>query len=384
MKKNKKTIYIHSGTAKTATTSIQHFLSINHQNLIKRKIFYPLVGRTCPKKIRYVNGSILMSESNNELRNILKDFNENSQLDSILLSEESLFHYFRGSLDDANYPVPLLQKIQLLKDYQDQYNLKIIIYLRNSFDYICGTWQEHIRAGGIKTLDFFIENFQYDKLLQNIFEISNIIGKQNIIIRPFEKEQFINQDIISDFLSILKLEKANDFKYQNNFVNIGDFRGLAEIYRYINIFAINKLSWEVNNLNIKDYTDNYCKLKITDSLSRAVAESISNKFYDIECKIAKEFINKEELFIDKYPKNQNLIQKKSSNLDNFFNKREIDNFIKIRLLKNIQDSLNNFNNSKKNIQDSLNNFNNSKKNMLQKLKNSIKKRIKKLKLYIKS
>ena len=100
----KKTIYIHIGTPKTGTTSIQTFLTKNADILLEEDMFFPAAGICYSKKRGVSIGHILKNKDkkdflfcvnghvlNNEvlLREVLEAFAK-SKKSKMLLSDESL------------------------------------------------------------------------------------------------------------------------------------------------------------------------------------------------------------------------------------------------------------------------------------------------------
>lgn len=307
----KKTVYIHIGSPKTGTTSIQQFLTVNAKILLEEGLFYPIVGRkytkndllhiyndnsnltnTDSKKNSIaicMNGGLLTRSGYNEsdIKKLLKEFSA-SKADSILFSEEILF------IENDN----ICNRSNLFK-YLSKYEVKVIVYLKRSVEYLCGLWQEELRNKSTIALENYLQVYPYAKYLNIVYDLSNKIGKENIIVKSFEKEQWVNNSLIDDFLSIFKIKNSNKFQKLTN-INIGFSREKNEMARYINKYldiSIENNEFEINQ-KIPDGKNNQ---KIIDSLPDEIIKKISDKYYPDECKIAKDFLNKEELFLNKYP-----------------------------------------------------------------------------------
>jgi hypothetical protein len=242
-----KTIYIHIGGPKTGSTSVQSFATFNQKPLLERDVFYPLIGRSFagPMGKLFINGHIFIdrmicSEGINTItlrdncqliaNDLCRTF-DNSGCSKMLISEEALFFGFNGTLSTI---CDLFNK--------SKYKLKIIVYLRNICEYSSGLWKEDIKSGIWKqSIEFNPDNTidlessmrlkaaSYLESLKMLESLSEKIGKENIIIRTFEKERWINNDLVDDFLSILniknnkKLQKIGD-------VNVGISREMVENY----------------------------------------------------------------------------------------------------------------------------------------------------------
>ena len=279
----KKTIYIHIGSPKTGTSSIQSFLTINNKTLIKKGIFYPLIGRKNANS-SIINGStIIENNKNKSFKKSLKEFNKN-KCSSILFSDEVLF------LPETNF----CDKIEV--NSISKYNVKIIVYLRNSCEYLCGLWQEEIRNNSIFKLEDFIRQYPYIESLKLLYNLSEKFGKRNIIVRPYNK----NLNVIADFFSIFNINIDGGFCFPEKRINSGISRNLAEKFLYLNKYLNIKL--EENPFNVwKIIKQDKNNISIIDSLPKKTRRSISEKYNEIECKIAKDFLNKDKLFCNKDP-----------------------------------------------------------------------------------
>ena len=298
---NQKTIYIHIGTPKTRTTSIQKFLTKNIKILSKEGIYYPLEGRYSLminnkyredyKNLNYcANGGIINNK--NKLKDVLKNFDK-SKKNKMILSEESLFLQ-----NEYNRPFNNEEIWNLLSNYE----IKIIIYFRRSVNYLCSLWQEYMKLSYQTDLLNFLESYNHLKYLNNFHNLSKRVGGKNIIVRTFEKEAWPNNSLIEDFLSILKINNFKKFRQDESFENIGISREECDKLLYINRH-LRKRKWFLNQLKVEikiATSDNH--IKVIDSLSDEIIKKITNKYYQEECKIAHIFLNREELFQSKFPK----------------------------------------------------------------------------------
>jgi DNA-binding transcriptional MerR regulator len=65
-------------------------------------------------------------------------------------------------------------------------------------------------------------------------KIADVIGRENIIVRKFAKESWVNQSIIDDFMSCIGLEVTDEFKPLEQDSNLSLEGNTAEIKRIIN------------------------------------------------------------------------------------------------------------------------------------------------------
>ena len=208
----KKTLYIHIGQPKTATTSIQSFLGLNRELLLnKYDLYFPQAEEGNDRHeieflfahYRYDPSIKEQKKKASKMRKKLLETVQQSPAARVLLSAE-LLYYSRKNMG------------KIKKVFAD-YNVKIILYLRRIDHHInswyknkfkenrWGFWQDGAQA----FYDYYQIN--YVKRRSNLMnELVTQFGQDNIMIRPYEKEQ--NQpNIFADFLSLLDIELTKDF-----------------------------------------------------------------------------------------------------------------------------------------------------------------------------
>ena len=128
-----KKIFIHIGTQKAGSTSIQTFSSINHERLLNSGVFYPMIGRKYPfinkEKGILINGDFLREENYSHLLNLHLNSFEKSKCHTMFLSEEGL----TAAGPVSNYNLKVYQEI-------NKYDLKVIVYLRRASEYLASFW----------------------------------------------------------------------------------------------------------------------------------------------------------------------------------------------------------------------------------------------------
>jgi hypothetical protein len=113
----------------------------------------------------------------------------------------------------------------------------------------------------------------YGKLEQ----ISGVVGKENITVRRFEKDNFEGGSIYADFLSIFHIALTDEYKVSQDVRNIGLYGNTHEIKRVLNIFPwmkdekvrkyITDILQEDSEISKKEYPcEMYSKEEIRDLL----------------------------------------------------------------------------------------------------------------------
>lgn len=202
---------------KTGTTSIQAFLAENKEKLSEIGILYPIkenAENEYNEHLYNYRGAVLGAlakgtEAYNEyFEKYFLNIIEKSDCKNIVISEEILFLRTTDVVDIF---------------LKHNFKVKIIIYIRKPAEYLASTWQENVKSiysvMGLKfrhSLEQFLErDIPYNIINQYIEKL----GKENVIVRPFEKEQWKDSNLIVDFLNIfgVEFEGAKDFPVQNDY-----------------------------------------------------------------------------------------------------------------------------------------------------------------------
>ncbi len=226
--------YLHVGTTKTGTSTIQSSLDKN-RSLLRSQGFQLL-----PNSLRKGNSDYTLAlsqyrEENHNLFNkslkMLGISDKESKLDfdkrteriysnfinktdkNIILTDEQ---FFSRSFKDKN----CIQKtVGFLKSHN--LNCKIIVYLRNQNSWILSDYIQNIKGGGILSLDQYISKVLSDKSSYDIEKFMNILEETNleIIVRPYKRVLRKRWDIIKDFYKCIAKPKIINSK---NFKSIKD------------------------------------------------------------------------------------------------------------------------------------------------------------------
>jgi hypothetical protein len=211
----KKKLYLHIGTNKAGSSAIQAFLAGNEAALQKLGYLYPKTGRVSNAHYRIsgclrigvnppLDGTVL---SKRQIENRLFAEIEKSPCKNIIISSE----YFI-----------LCRNPGKVKNFFRGSELRIIVYLRRHDE-----WFESLYNQGVKTspvdprwgdsIEAFItyitkkkhQEFNFWKLLQ---PWAKVFGQSNILVRPFEQEQFQGGNICLDFLDAIDIQESTSLE----------------------------------------------------------------------------------------------------------------------------------------------------------------------------
>jgi hypothetical protein len=215
---NKKTLFIHIGFPKTGTSAIQKFC-VNNYKILKEQfnLYYPDFGRWVDgshHKIAFALTENIYEQMKDEQEQIeyLEDLErkiKNSECSNILLSSECFKLY-----NNANF----------INKFKDNYNIKIICYLRRQDEYMESCYAQIVKDITRQEKRTFEK---YHKDTSNSLFYSNILdhwekltSKDNFIIKVYDKNSFKNGSIIEDFLDIFDLNiSSGNFSFLSQNVN---------------------------------------------------------------------------------------------------------------------------------------------------------------------
>jgi len=323
---------LHIGQSKTGTTAIQHFLSENRRILYNKGILYPdyfrkgmplgvlnhnqivwsLLGRKTPIGISYEK---FFKYINQKLK-------KDDKLHTVILSAEA----FLGEphIWDCNSKVhwqkTRTEKMERLRSLLTDHEVKIIIYLRRQDFWVNSAYKHIIKIQGLigRQLYTDINEFIEDMLprLNYADEIrlwGKYFGQDSIIVRPYEKSQLIDGDVISDFLMI-------SVGLENNVINFvhpseietkneGYHRDILEVKKNLNVVSKSKseeriLIWALGKIN-HEYPPEYSEWDyLLTSFERM---ALIERFYNTNRWVAETYLDSVDgvLFRDPLPNNTN-------------------------------------------------------------------------------
>ena len=239
-----KTLYVHIGTPKTGTKSIQSFCWENRQVLEKSGCCYPDLSALCPQCVPIKNGHFLLEQEEEReegcgmptaytcgLAQVRKLF---SSFDNVVLSDEGIYretYRRRASL------------WQELKDEGERagFSVKIIVYLRRQDMFLESLWNQHIKMKKVSTSEQSWEEFMsaMPKSLQldyyeKLESIASVLGRDHVIVRRFESDTFFGGSIYADFLQAIGMELTEEYDISREKRNTSLQGNTHEIMRTLN------------------------------------------------------------------------------------------------------------------------------------------------------
>ncbi len=197
-----KKIFLHIGSHKTGTTSIQRFLNENKKNLsTKQSIAYLNL-----KKLEYIstleNPLTQTLEMNLDVLEQLQNISE----DYVIISDEE-FSWINEKKD-------IEQLAKKLYGYAKE--VEIIIYLRRQESLAISHKQQGAKGGRSEIAygherkalptQLTLYSSKYLNFYEKIKKWSSVFGQNNLIVKIFEKEQLYHGDIVEDFCLLVGIK----------------------------------------------------------------------------------------------------------------------------------------------------------------------------------
>ncbi|MGZ4976599.1 MAG: hypothetical protein ACXV8O_05545 [Methylobacter sp.] len=201
-------IFLHIGFDKTGSTSIQFTAHDNREYLAQAGVLYPS-GTWHPQL-----GSCFTSNPESYYYNCAEGRIQRSietLREEDLLYLESLkaeFNHFNGQIAVLSYEGFCSLESEAVLGMRDfllslARCVKVIVYCRDPFDYAIGSVSQ--RASSAAPIWDFVPYQDFSGVLQIYLDA---FGKENIIVREFNRTKFPNDDIRFDFFDIVGLSEA--------------------------------------------------------------------------------------------------------------------------------------------------------------------------------
>lgn len=235
------TVILHIGMSKTGTTAIQRFLYENMDLLQEKDVIYPSNYRNIEtgyddwghhnlshKWGGWLNPDIFPvspEEAWEELSNKIKEIDKGT----VIISSER----FQDLLVQEN----ALEILNFIKEKVQPATLKVLGYVRRQDTFAESHYKELVKNAFnrvsvqeyIKNLPAFYDYYQYFKTC------AKVVGDENIIVRPFDKNYFVNGDLLNDFAYACGFELPKNAIYSKDLVNPSLDSALASIAAELDI-----------------------------------------------------------------------------------------------------------------------------------------------------
>ncbi len=240
------TLYIHIGTPKTGTTAIQNFLLLNEKQLESNGILHPHIEAEGigEEFVSFRNARFLAYHSS-------KNGEEKEKIEDRIYTEG--FNIIKKAALKSKKIVITDEVIWLRQNETENFwqkvkrdanaagcEIKVIVYLRRQDLYIQAVWNQAVKRMTRldQTFQYFLKkgakkkNLDYYKSLN---EIAEQIGKENVIVRVYEKKMLLQSEgIYRDFLEAIEEPMCREYQIPKEDFNERLDGNYVEIKRLIN------------------------------------------------------------------------------------------------------------------------------------------------------
>lgn len=209
-------LFLHIGTAKTGTTSVQQFLADNRLALRKTGLFLPeSLGKSNHRKLQlvandpdYVDDFTIRlgltdkpareAEKSRVLQAFTRELDQAETCDRAVITSEQLHTRLRRPREVARLADLLGQRFE---------TVEIVLYIRRQIDYAVSSYSTLIKSGG--TRDELADpgqlHIDYQQLIQRW---QTGFPDARITVRLFEPSDLAGGDVITDFCRVIGLDPA--------------------------------------------------------------------------------------------------------------------------------------------------------------------------------
>ena len=295
-----KKVWLHIGTHKTGTTTLQKFFFKNREVLLQRGLYYP------------TEGSYFFQEGKNHslLAHALRSERPEFLPDNLTFTLEGCVNDIQADIRKSDAPEIVIssehfsfnsskEEVERLKNVFDPIasEVHVILYLRRQDHRIESGYSQMIKRGyRVAPFESFIQwmlnapdqSLDYEKKVK-LF--ADVFGAKNVTVRIFEKSQIHPQGLICDFMNILGISQLTEFKQVQD-ANISPSTEVLEILRYVNSFYPNVHSRKLFAQLFENLTLDGLDQTRYSLYSEALREKTLGNYRDSNERLARNFLNR--------------------------------------------------------------------------------------------
>lgn len=299
--------YLHIGTPKTATTTLQAFLQTNRETLLKSGYIYTkaageinncnlavaalnderrngltrLLGITNSNELIQLRAEVILS-----LKKEIENLSDKTGESRALIFSSEYYHLHLIAREERERLKSILAEIGVT-------DIRIVVYLRNPADLANSYFSTSVKAGGTATCPPSPKQERYNLLCnhrQTLKNFASVFGEENIIPRLFDRDEFVNNSIIDDFLHVVGKESYSSdcILAKNSNVSISS-DGTELLSRLNQIFP----RWLGDDLNI-------LQLRATDYIEKSFSDGDYRMPVELYEQYNKEFSDSNEWVRENY------------------------------------------------------------------------------------
>jgi len=238
---------IHVGAGKTGTSALQVFFAANCERLANQGVIFPSQGRVETRG--QILHHFLADTDRHPCPDVFKKWSEIGKLTApITIVSSEFLHGKMGTPGGVSF-------FQNVREALGNRDVKIVFYIRRHSQWLQSAYSQWVKANLLtKTFSEVMRTSNNDPLSQ-IDLFADVFGAENIIVRPFEDEQFHGGTLLGDFCALAGLEWDPEFKVRKKNPNPRLSLDALEFKRQANGFAQTRSDLKLLLQDLHAYSD---------------------------------------------------------------------------------------------------------------------------------
>jgi hypothetical protein len=296
MRRKDKSCFLHIGAPKTGSTALQKFLASNRDALTRLGWEYPDVNL---RGFGHHDLAFLISGGYPEwalpqertLDELSFDLISSvAERNNVIISSENFYLFpnpegIAEILRKANFP------------YED---VKVVLYVRRQDNALVSWYNQVIKAQGYsgsfaECISCYRDLWDYATRLE---AWSDVFGRNNVIVRPYQFKDLVENDIRRDFLRLAGLS-PDIFDWSGGLTNTRINRDLLEFQRLVNQLPLTPLEKRRFHRELIELTSATEMMDLFDDsplLTATQRQEILSSYADSNTRVAKSYLGREQLF----------------------------------------------------------------------------------------
>ncbi len=296
MKSNDKTCLLHIGAPKTGSTSLQKFLTANRHVLTRLSWEYPDVNL---RGFGHHDLAFLVGEGYPEwalsqertfddlLHDLMSLVAERAR---IIISSEN-FYLFPNPKGVAK----MLEQAKFPRE-----TVKVVVYVRRQDDALVSWYNQVVKAQGYtgSITECIADNRDLWDYATRLEAWSDVFGRDNLIVRPYQIQDLMQGDIRRDFLHITRLP-PEVFDWPEGPINTRINTDLLEFQRLVNRLPLSPPEKRRFHKELISLTSATATMDLFDDsplLTSSQRRRIISTYADSNARVAKHYLGRRELF----------------------------------------------------------------------------------------
>lgn len=296
MKSKNKSCLLHIGAPKTGSTALQKFLTTNRDVLMRLSWEYPDVSL---RGFGHHDLAFLVGEGYPEwalpqertfdelLSDLISSVAERSR---IIISSEN-FYLFPNPKGVAK----MLRKANFSRE-----TVKVVVYVRRQDDALVSWYNQVVKAQGYigSITECIADNRNLWDYATCLEAWSDVFGRDNLIVRPYQIKDLVEGDIRHDFLWIAGLP-PEVFNWSEEPINTRINRDLLEFQRLVNQLPLSPPEKRRFHKELIALTSATVMMGLFDDsplLTSTQRQEILSSYANSNANVAKSYLGREQLF----------------------------------------------------------------------------------------